>query len=137
MLSRLRQLNIFSKPTTRDFNKVIGRLNLLSNIHGGNGLGVSMNPAGVNIYNTSKFTGVRRAFVKTTPAAVATVVCFLDVDAGSVEITVNCDIVGGTALNSAVPRIIDGDAITVYQINGTWYCTTIFQESKNCVCTEP
>ncbi len=135
MLSRLRQLNIFSKPTTADFNKVVERLNLLSNVHGGNGIGIKTNPAGINIYNTSKFIGVRRAFVKTTPAAVATVVCFLDVDAADAEITVNCDIVGGTALNSALPRITDGDAITVYQINGTWYCTTIFQESEDCVCS--
>ncbi len=56
MLSRLRQLNIFSKPTTRDFNKVVERLNLLSNIHGGGGIGVRTNPAGINIFNTSALT---------------------------------------------------------------------------------
>lgn len=79
---------------------------------------------------------VRRAFVKTTPGAAATVACYLDVDATGEEVTVSCDIVNGSALNSAIPRITDGDAITVYYDNGgTWRCTTTFQTSEDCVCS--
>jgi hypothetical protein len=83
-------------------------------------------------------SGIRKAFVKTTPGAVKTVTCYLDIDVTGTEITVNCSIAGaGTALNSAAPRIVDGDLIFVCQISEDWYCTTVFDRDELCVCTAP
>lgn len=78
---------------------------------------------------------MRLAYVKTTPAAVATVACYLDTDATGTEITVTCHICGGSALNSAFPRLTDGDEIFVTKLSGTWYCVTTFQTSEECVCS--
>ena len=77
-----------------------------------------------------------RARVKTTPGAVATVVCNLT-DADGEEVTVTCDICNGTALNAASPRLAEGDYIAVYQEAGTWRCATTFQTTEDCVCTAP
>ena len=76
-------------------------------------------------------SGVRRAFVKTTPGAVNHVVCWLsDTDGTGAEITVYCDIHGGAALSAAFPRLIDGDSIAVYQdLSGVWRCCTTFNYS--------
>ncbi len=47
---------------------------------------------------------------------------------------VKCEISGGAALNAAIPRIADDDYLFVTNISGTWYCTTVFQVSEDCVC---
>ena len=79
-------------------------------------------------------TVIRKAYVKTTPGAVATVVCYLDTDATGPEVTVTCSIINGTALNSAIPRITDGDEIKVYLDGSTWRCVDAFQTSEDCDC---
>ncbi len=49
---------------------------------------------------------------------------------------VNCNIAqGGAALNTAIPRIAEDDILTVTNIAGTWYCTTLFMPSEDCVCS--
>lgn len=53
-----------------------------------------------------------------------------------------CDISGGSNLNEAVPRLENGDNITVIKsvdVQGLeeWYCVTTFQASEDCVCEEP
>jgi hypothetical protein len=80
---------------------------------------------------------VRKAFVKTTPGAAETVTCWLsDTDGQGDEITVNCCVVNGSALNSAIPRLVDGEPIYVAQTpNGDWVCLTVFQTSEDCVCS--
>lgn len=75
---------------------------------------------------------IHKAFVKTTPAAVETVACFLDTDATGTEVTVNCSVIGGSALNSAVPRLADGELIFVASVGGAWWCLTTFQASQVC-----
>ena len=77
-------------------------------------------------------SATRKAFVKTTPGAVETVACYLDTDATGEEVTVTCSVIGGAALNSAVPRLADGEAIFVTDIAGTWHCVTTFQASQDC-----
>lgn len=49
---------------------------------------------------------------------------------------VTCEICGGAALNSAIPRIIaeNDEYLFVTNISGTWYCTTVFQTSEDCDC---
>lgn len=59
------------------------------------------------------------------------------------EITVHCNIAGGgTNLNEAVPRLVEGDEILVVllpycnagTIEDRWYCLTLFQNSIDCEC---
>jgi hypothetical protein len=66
--------------------------------------------------------GIRKAYVKDTPAAVETVDCYLDTDATGTEVTVNCSVIGGTALNSALSRLADGELIFVAYVGGEWWC---------------
>lgn len=54
-------------------------------------------------------SGIRKAFVKTTPTTTTTVDCYLNTDATGKEVTVTCEITGGgTKLNEANPRLVDG-----------------------------
>lgn len=76
---------------------------------------------------------IRKAYVKTTPAAVTTVDCYLDVDSTGKEITVHCSItINGSSLNAAVPRLNNGDIIFVTNISGIWWCVTVFNRSIDC-----
>ncbi|MCK4959192.1 MAG: hypothetical protein KAT00_07320, partial [Planctomycetes bacterium] len=79
--------------------------------------------------------GVRMAYVKTTPGAVSTVDCYLDTDGTGDEVTVTCSIAGGSQLNSAIPRIADGDLIYIAEIDGSWVCLTTFQTTEDCDCS--
>ncbi|KKM01567.1 hypothetical protein LCGC14_1793140 [marine sediment metagenome] len=76
----------------------------------------------------------RLAFCKADAGAGATIVCYLDTDATGTEITVNCNISGVGALNSAVRRLEDGDRLLVTKIGASWYCTEGFQTSEDCDC---
>ncbi len=87
----------------------------------------------------SKTTGlansVRKAYCKTAAGAATTIVAFLDTDTTGTEITVACSIAGGGNLNSAIPRLTDGRLIFVTNLSETWYCTTVFQATEDCVCS--
>lgn len=75
------------------------------------------------------------AFVKTTPGAVTSVVCwFSESDGTGQEITVPCDISGGGDLNSVIRRLVDGDKLQVARNGATWRCTEGFQTSEDCIC---
>ena len=76
--------------------------------------------------------GVRLAYCITDATDSTIITCHLDTEAGE-TINVNCAICGGTALNSAIPRLEVDDLIFVSQIGGTWYCLTVFQASQDCV----
>ncbi len=92
--------------------------------HTANGINISME----RIPKTAGgMAGVRKAYVKTTPAAVATVACYLDTDATGTEVTVTCEIIGGTKLNEAIPQITDGKWFYVVHDNGTWRSLFPFQ----------
>jgi hypothetical protein len=47
-------------------------------------------------------------------------------------ITVYCKVCGGGNLNAAIPRLADDDYIFVVNLQGTWYCTTVFNTSQDC-----
>ena len=68
----------------------------------------------------SSSTLIHKAYAKVAAGAGSTIVCFLDVDATGEEITVNIEIVGGSDLNAALPRLEDGTLITVWNDDGTW-----------------
>ncbi|HUW18377.1 MAG TPA: hypothetical protein VMW16_03665 [Sedimentisphaerales bacterium] len=71
---------------------------------------------------------IRRAFCKAAAGAAATIVCYLDKDGSGFEITVNCDIVGGSKLSEAIPCLAIGTPLEVYKLaDGNWYTPTKFQ----------
>lgn len=79
----------------------------------------------------------RLAYCKTDAGAGSTIVCYLDTDGTGTEITVNCNISGGSNLNAALRRLEDGDRMIVAKIGANWYCKEGFQGSEDCVCTSP
>ncbi len=50
-------------------------------------------------------------------------------------IEVHCSVSGGADLDDAVPRLADNQLLFVFNSNGVWYCTTIFQVSEDCLCS--
>ena len=119
-------------------NELIEVARQVKNMTGDDTIKVRHTASGINISMDRQrcggsSVGVRNAFVKTTPAAVETVVCWLsDTDGSGDEITVNCSVIGGTALNAAVPRLADGERIAVFYDGSNWRCCTTFQASEDC-----
>lgn len=79
---------------------------------------------------------VYKAYCKTDAGAGSTIVCYLNEDKteenNPAEITVNCKICNGSNLNSAIPRLADGDILFVSSIGSTWYALSLFQASEDC-----
>ena len=80
-------------------------------------------------------TLVKKAYCKDAAGAGTTIDAYLDTDGTGTEVTVNCSVVGGSALNAAIPRLADGTLILVTKISGSWYCNTVFQASEDCACS--
>jgi hypothetical protein len=79
--------------------------------------------------------GVHNAFMKADATAGLTDDCWLDVDdPGSDTIEVNFPIAGGSDLNEALPRLADGDLVSVWDDGGTWRAIMTFQGSEDCTC---
>jgi hypothetical protein len=78
------------------------------------------------VVNGSIGGAIRVAYVDGAPGAALTVAAFLDTDTTGEPITVTCSIVDGVTLNTATPRLGDGDPIYVIKIGGTWYCPSLF-----------
>lgn len=79
-------------------------------------------------------TGIIKAYAKADAGTGNTIVCYKDSDSHDEddEITVTCEIVGGSDLNSAIPRLENGDLIHVYYDAGTWTSIMTFQASGDC-----
>ena len=76
---------------------------------------------------------IRKAYAKAAAGSGNTIVCYLDTDATGEEITVNCEIVGGSNLNAALPRLEDGTLLAVWDDAGTWRnAGNPFQASGDC-----
>ena len=120
-------------------------------ISGGEYLRISKNPMGTAIMldieqiqaampNSGGDGGAtRKAYVKTAPGAVTTVVCFLDTDTTGEEVTVNCSVIGGSGsikLNAAAPRMSHGSLIFVEYIDDAWWATHPFIATEDCDCYE-
>ena len=65
-------------------------------------------------------TRLHNAYAKAAAGAGNTIVCFRDTDATGVEITVTISIAGGSNLNAAFPRLLDGTLLTVWKDGDTW-----------------
>ena len=98
--------------------------------HTASGINISMDRQRLGVGSSSR---IYNAFVETTPGAVETVSCWLsDTDGTGETITVYCSVIGGTALNSAYPRLADGERIAVFNDGTYWRCCTTFQASEDC-----
>lgn len=62
------------------------------------------------------------------------IVCYLDTDVTGTIISVNCIIAGGGTLNTASPRLTVGLKMIVTKIGATWWSTTVFQRTEDCLC---
>ena len=81
--------------------------------------------------------GIRlhKAYCKVAAGSGNTIVCYKGSDSHDEddEITVNIEIVGGSNLNAALPRLADGTLITVWNDGGTWRnAGNPFQASGDC-----
>jgi len=77
---------------------------------------------------------VRTAYCKTAAPEGSTIVCYLDEDGTGQEVTVYCDISGGSDLNLALRRLENGDRLKVHYNPQTshWESLEGFQASKDC-----
>ncbi len=98
-----------------------GFVNVKHGINGGTTFSLSMNELKARMMNFGE-GDIHKAYAKAAAGAGSTIVCFLGSDSEDPddEITVNCEIVGGSDLNSALPRLEDGTRITVWNDGGTW-----------------
>ena len=85
-------------------------------------------------YRGGEGRSLRRAFVKTTPGATTTLVCFLDVDTTGTQVNVECDIYGGGNLDEAHPAFVDGDPLWVAYnvVAGEWQNVTRIDGGEIC-----
>ncbi len=82
-------------------------------------------------------TGVRVAYVKTTPSSGNTVDVFLDTDDSANEETVTCTIYddsgsGGTFADEVRPKLVDGTLFLVANIGGVWRNVTTLFSTETC-----
>ena len=134
----------------RQINKLVERINLLSNISASGGLNLSTSPLGVHLTQgdiTAGIIGVRRAITTEVAPAATNLTCNLYDSQGieattgdEFEIEVYCSVIGGGNLNAAVPLLEDNDDLFVakfpFDTAGTlsyrWYCLSLFFKMDIC-----
>lgn len=83
-------------------------------------------------------TQVHKAFMKAAATSGTHDICFLDTDTTGDEINVDFSIVGGSNLNEAIGRLVDGSLVFVVLFGNDWFCIgSPFQGSEDCVCETP
>ncbi len=90
----------------------------------------------------SLYSGIRGVRAIENAPADTFITCNLELDNGAeavagelgYNIKVYADICGGGNLDSAVPRIAEGDWLSAYNVQGTWWFATPFQPSEDCEC---
>ena len=138
MINQIDQLKVAVRQLQNKVDK-------LSNIRGdsyinvkraGGGTTLSLNKTAITA-GQSRSNPIRKAYAEADAGLGSTIDCFLDVDAQGTAVEVNCSISNGTALNSASPRLENGDLIFVAQVGEEWWCLTVFQNTEECTCTPP
>jgi len=132
----VRQLDLLrpgQNPNWKQYNDLVQTVNALAKIRGVGGVSTRVNINGVTVSGAGN-TGslIRRAYMKSDAGAIDSARCYLGVDATGPEIGVQCEIAGGTKLNSAIPRLENGDMIPVWNDSGTWRPFFPFQASIEC-----
>jgi len=148
MLSDIQKIRTGKLLKGKDIDALIERVNLLSKLRGSGGIGVSINPTGMNIYGTglSVRDKLRRAQIAEVPGNQDYIVAsLLNETTGQVvtegigfEIKVYADICNGERLDRASPKVSIGDILYVkqcfYDNDGTpekrWYFVTTFQAAE-------
>ena len=57
---------------------------------------------------------------------------YIESNGSLTQLTVVCDISGGTALNEAVPRLSTDDYLNIWNNAGTWRAVMTFQATEDC-----
>ena len=128
------------------WNEIIDAVNLLLNLKGdifigidtsANGMTAKLNlnqllPRIPGVSGSGTGSTIRKAYCTAAAGSGATIAAELDSIDSADDITVNCSIVGGTALNSAIPRLEDEDLIHVWNDDGTWRAIMTFQATAEC-----
>ncbi len=86
----------------------------------------------LGVHSSGTGTPIRKAYAQAAAGAGSTIACFLDTDTTGDSITVTCEIVGGSALNAALPRLADGTMVSVWDDAGIWRSIMTFQASGPC-----
>ena len=109
-----------------------GFVNVQHGVNGATTLSLSMNELRARFMNFGGATQLHKAYAKAAAPASGTITCYLDTDATGTEISVVCEVAGGTNLNAAFPRLADGDMIAVWYDVDTWRSVMTFQATGTC-----
>ncbi len=116
---KLKPLSAGQRPTQQEYNKLIKAVNGLMNMKGRNGITVRTSPFGTTLIGSPTSavgtvgTTLRKAFAAQDAPAGNDITVFLDADATGSARTITCEIVGGSDLNNALPRLVDGSLFYV------------------------
>ncbi len=136
-----------SSEAVRKLNLLVADIRALQNLTGDVFIRTNVSPLGTTVRlnfgaildrimkNRSEERSPRRAFVKTTPGATTTLVCFLDVDTTGTQVDVECTIYGEGNLDEAHPAFVDGDPLWVAYnaVDGEWQNVTRIDGAEVCV----
>ena len=144
-MRRLPELYHGQQLNNKMYNEVVSRVNALSNITGRNGVAVRPTNNGVSITGTTATASdfIRKSFVKDPPGVTSAVVVYLDRDSASatsaspavvpgLEVTVQCELIGTSALNAAIPRLEAGVMLPIWDNSGVWRPFFPFQGTGDC-----
>ena len=125
--------------TAQDYNLLVRRINQINRISV-TGADVLPDATGWHLRvrgGGGNGTEVRRAYTQAAAGAGSTISCRLDNATTGESITVTCEIIGGTALNAAAPRLQSGDLLHVVydEDNALWRSLFPFQTTSNCGCS--
>lgn len=109
-----------------------GFVNVQHGMNGATTISLSMNELRARFLNFGGGAVLRKAFAAAAAGASGTIACYLDTDGEGDTVNVVCEVAGGTNLNAALPRLADGDMITVWDDAGTWRSMMTFQASADC-----
>jgi hypothetical protein len=93
-MARLRKLSPGSKPTWRDFNIMVDRVNAMGNVKGRNGIRVSQSQHGLTLVGTpggaaSAGTSIHKAYAASASGRFTSIPGFLDTDTTGNPITIS------------------------------------------------
>lgn len=135
---KLRELRQGQTPTVTEWNELIRAVRILMNMRGVDGVKVTPAPNGITVSgDPNTLFRPRNAFPINAAPSSSSILCYLDTDSagGTVpgpQVTVQCEIAGGSTLNNAITRLEDGTRLTVWNDNGTWRPFYPFQATSDC-----
>ncbi len=124
MAKKLLELRQGQRPSGKDFNILVKRINALSNISGRNGVRILSTPRGISVIGTraaatSAGTAIHKAYATEDAGRFGSIDGSLDSATGATNITINFEIAPNSAsttfhMHSAIPFITTGQLIPVF-----------------------